>query len=237
MTTPVIPLLVGGKKGKDKASGFAERALLGDIYTRRWTSIERPYSISGKKKKPREVDHELKLNAASIGIGALGVGACALGAGLGLWLMQRRVTLDSGKIVRRTAKLHWNKEKYDTPHEDPNSYWVVYSERGIPMKRHRSDAGPFEKEYMLTTREKNLGPEEMQYESQPGFKRYKVRLKGKRGLKTLPRKAFTGFNLGGGDTEEYDDEEEFDETTTVPEPETTSPPTIIDVILQPWKYW
>lgn len=73
MTAPIIAL-EGAKRGKQ-----AGNALLGDIYTRRWTTI------TGTGKKKHEVDHELKVNPMSILIGGAAVGVGAAAAIVTMW--------------------------------------------------------------------------------------------------------------------------------------------------------
>ena len=75
MTGPIIAL-EGAKRGKQ-----AGNALLGDIYTRRWTT---------KRGKHKGVEHEVKVNPVSLGLGALAIGAAGVCGATALWALQLR---------------------------------------------------------------------------------------------------------------------------------------------------
>jgi len=66
-----------------QAAGKAQKALTGDIYTRRWVSVE------GKGKKAKLVEHEAHLNPL---IAVLGLGAAATAGVAALWLAQLKLT-------------------------------------------------------------------------------------------------------------------------------------------------
>ena len=116
MAAPIIAM--AGKKASDGAG----KALTGDIYTRRWTSTR------GKGKKKVAVEHELRANPVSIGLGLVAAGIAATGAGLGLWLMQRRVKTTDGRHLVLVVD-----ETFPVDADDPGSY-TVKTKRGVPYK-------------------------------------------------------------------------------------------------------
>jgi len=82
----MVPFAV---KGTQSTAGAASKALTGDIYTRKWTTSK--VVGKGKKKKTVVIDHELKANPVSVGLGLLAVGAAATGVGIAMWLTQRKL--------------------------------------------------------------------------------------------------------------------------------------------------
>ena len=89
--------MIAAEAGK-KGSEIAAKALTGDIYTRRWTSVV------GKGKKKKAVDHEVRVNALTLAIAAVGAAStAALGAGA-LWLSQKKLgRTDSTVVYRRSV--------------------------------------------------------------------------------------------------------------------------------------
>lgn len=190
MTIP----LIAGKKGADAAQGSG-KALLGDIYTRRW--------ITPKKGKKPAVEHELKVNAASVGIGLLAAGGAALLAGFGLWAMQRKITPKDGKdlvrIIDEMDPVYKTvtvteptvtytrvpgfpdpiERTYDTTVTkeviDKAAYCQVRTKDGVPLWK---SPAPWQSRYMLNRREKSLeykAVEEIKTEPIEGGTRHWVR--------------------------------------------------------------
>lgn len=104
----IPPSLLPLTAAKEAANG-----LLGDIYTRRWQTAP-------KKKKGRKsvgvVEHELKLNAASILMGGMAVGGALLTGAVALWMTQQKVQPALGKTV--TVRLIMRGE-------EPDEYWTA----------------------------------------------------------------------------------------------------------------
>ena len=113
MVAPIIAM--AGKKASDGAG----KALTGDIYTRRWTSTR------GKGKKKVAVEHELKANPLSVGIGLLAVGGAALLAGVAVWATQRNVEATPGKDMVRIVESFDATYKTVTVVEQP-AYTTTY---------------------------------------------------------------------------------------------------------------
>lgn len=157
--TATIPPIVAAKAGKAASEGVG-RVLTGDIYVRRWQTVQ------GAGRKRRTVDHELHVNLVSSAVG-LAAGGLALGFGaVALWLTQRKIETTKGKdLVLRlrlydsiTKTVH-HAERYhfvtDPFAPDPYEYkrkvvdspaWdetvvtrdaqlVVMTPRGIPLRR------------------------------------------------------------------------------------------------------
>ena len=76
---PLPPILAA------EAAGKAQKALTGDIYTRRWTEVQ------GRGKKAKLIENEVRVNPVGIGLGVLALGAAAGAAALALWVAQLRV--------------------------------------------------------------------------------------------------------------------------------------------------
>jgi len=69
-----------------KASTGLQKALTGDIYTKRWTEIV------GKGKKAKLVEKELRVNPVGIGLGAAALATAAVGAGIAVWVLQLKLS-------------------------------------------------------------------------------------------------------------------------------------------------
>lgn len=117
-------------KGAEKAS----KALTGDIYVRKWTSV------SGKGKHKKAVEHEVRVNAVTGAVVAVGA---ALTAGLGmaaLWMAQRKLsrkTTDDGDyghdlvlVLDIYDTTYKTVTVVDEPAYDETLYWQVI--RGTP---------------------------------------------------------------------------------------------------------
>jgi len=155
----------------------AAKALTGDIYTRRWQS-------KPKKKGQAPVEHELKLNAVSAAALALGAGAAVTAAGVGLWLMQRKVTSTAGKTLTRII-------------DYTDTTYTVYTQRGLPIRRGKRDDGRSRTQRCLTKGE--AAHYTWQSTRGLGSKREYVdfHTDKKNTLGTGERQGF-GVNLGGG---------------------------------------
>lgn len=88
----VAPIIAAGGI---KAAEHAGRALTGDIYTRRWTTVK------GTGRKKKLVDHELRVNPVSVGLGLVAAGVAAAGAAAALWFTQRKLTTETGADIVR----------------------------------------------------------------------------------------------------------------------------------------
>ena len=77
-----------------KAATSAQKALTGDIYTRRWVTVE------GKGKKKRIIEHEAHINPVGIGLGALAIGAAATAGVAALWLAQLKLTPGRVDVIK-----------------------------------------------------------------------------------------------------------------------------------------
>ena len=114
-----------------KAAGSAQKALTGDIYTRRWTEVK------GKGSKAKVVEHEVRVNPVGIGLGAAALGAAAVGVGVALWVMQLKITPTKTKTwvidqpyVPEVG--HWETHtdidyRQQFPRERTHTVWVVES--------------------------------------------------------------------------------------------------------------
>jgi len=112
------PLLLA--KGTIDASRGIQKALTGDLYVKRWTSVKkRPKSQGGDLA----VDHELHINPVGVAIagavGTIGLGALALGA----YLFGVRAKVGGTKKIYRIVdeylgEVEWVKV-VDSPYEAP----------------------------------------------------------------------------------------------------------------------
>ena len=113
MVAPIIAA-EAAKRGID-----AGKALTGDIYTRRWTSVV------GKGKKKRVVEHEAHLNTLSAVILAAGAATTAALAGAALWA--------TGKSFKRAASTTVVRRWVE---DQKKGTVTVYSRSGVPMARN-----------------------------------------------------------------------------------------------------
>ena len=123
------PLLLA--KGTIDASRGIQKALTGDIYTRRWTEVK------GKGSTAKVVEHEVRVNPVGIGLGAAALGAAAVGVGVALWVMQLKITPTKTKTwvidqpyVPEVG--HWETHtdidyRQQFPRERTHTVWVVES--------------------------------------------------------------------------------------------------------------
>ena len=151
--TATIPPIVAAKAGKAASEGVG-RVLTGDIYVRRWQTVQ------GAGRKRRTVDHELHVNLVSSAVG-LAAGGLALGFGaVALWLTQRKIETTKGRdlvlrlrVYDRVTKTVHHAERYhfvyphghetkvvDSPAWDEkvvtrDAQLVVMTPRGIPLRR------------------------------------------------------------------------------------------------------
>ena len=122
----MIPV-IAAKKGSDVAS----KALTGDIYVRRWTSVPKK-----GKRKGVPVEHEVRVNAVTAAVAAVGVGLAALAGGAALWMTQQKLGKSSGfKTIIRRVRVYEATYKtvtvVDTPAHDE---WVTTYIHGVPKQ-------------------------------------------------------------------------------------------------------
>jgi hypothetical protein len=136
MVAPIIA------SGGIKAAEHAGRALTGDIYTRRWTTVK------GTGRKKKLVDHELRVNPVSVGLGLVAAGVAAAGAAAALWFTQRKLTTETGADLVRVWDI------YSTTTSKPG-YVLISNTYGVPIKRLTAEVRT--PDDALLTREKSLG--------------------------------------------------------------------------------
>lgn len=159
----VAPIIAAGGI---KAAEHAGRALTGDIYTRRWTTVK------GTGRKKKLVDHELRVNPVSVGLGLVAAGVAAAGAAAALWFTQRKLTTETGADIVRvwdsygTTYTTTTKTVYDPTKTPPYTvvteyvidkpgYVLISNTYGVPVKRLTAEVRT--PDDALLTREKSLG--------------------------------------------------------------------------------
>ena len=200
-------MALAGTRSAAKGAKTASSALLGDFYTRRWTTPK-------KGKKPA-VEHELKFNAVSVGLGVIAAGATALMAGAALWMMQKKPKTTKGRVMYRILEYHEPTYKtitvsvphttyirvpgFDEPVEktvyvdeereviDQAEHWIVYTQSGIRL--WKSDDGWWK--HAITRREFSQGWYFVEIEKEiDNRKWYKFKNDNKYTIGTEDRKGF-----------------------------------------------
>ena len=118
----ILPIAAG--KAKERST----EAVKGDVYVRKWTSVE------GKGKKKRVVEHEIHANPGSIGLTAVGLavgaGVAVVGGALALRFSGKKLITGAGKMERIlrvydiTYKTVVDKAAYvETINHDGSGHW------------------------------------------------------------------------------------------------------------------
>lgn len=95
----MVAPIVAAKAGK--SVGEAVKGLTGDLYVRRWTSV------TGKGKKKKAVEHEARVNVATVLVGAV-----AAGVGVGTYVLYQWAKKDIGEDFNPLDPLGlWDKLK------------------------------------------------------------------------------------------------------------------------------
>ena len=115
---PLPPLLAA------EAAGKAQKALTGDIYTRRW--VQKPKK---GKHKGIPIEHEVRVNALTGAIVGVGVATTGLLVGVAAWMMHQKLEKKAKVIIRRIRRYEAD------PHRT-----VIMTARGVPVKTVLKDA-------------------------------------------------------------------------------------------------